>query len=573
MNRKENRQIGEAVSRAEPVNSHERRKPSPFFIPWRHLLIILVCGYFLFFFRMGAHDLWSPDEPRYAQVAREMLRSNDWVVPHLNGEVYTEKPPLYFWLIALASKPFGDVNEMTARMPSAVSALLTMLLTYLLGANLLGRREALLGTLIMATSAQFIWIGRIGVLDMLLALCILATLCLFYAGYANKKPFLYVTGFLFLAPAALTKGPVGIAIPLVVMLTFLIVEVLMRQEGAKRQLLLFCLSLLAGLGLILAIVGPWWRAAYERSGGVYGSASILLKQTRGRMMESYSHRQPLLYYFYNFLWQFIPWTVFLPLSAYALKKIGNPRANRGLRFLLVWFISIFIFFTVISGKRSQYVLPLFPAASLLMGWALSSWNPFEVGLKDRKAFKIPLLLLAIGFAITLIGFPVIALFMLRDFFIFSLAGAATFAILLILAIPRLNVRPPIFALASLVAATTLLVVAVFGYVAPAVDTYKSARPFCMNVQGALADEDAVFFYKVYRPNINYYMGRNMKKLDSIEDARLALEGRQKVFLVLQYKHLDSLAAGDSLAVEQIARNQIGSRDMVCVKLSRAVPSS
>ncbi len=75
-----------------------------------HIMLLLAACFFLFFFRMGARDLWTPDEPRYAQVAREMLETGEWLVPHLNGIVYTEKPPLYFWLIALASKPFGDLS-------------------------------------------------------------------------------------------------------------------------------------------------------------------------------------------------------------------------------------------------------------------------------------------------------------------------------------------------------------------------------------------------------------------------------------------------------------------------------
>lgn len=539
-----------------------------FYIPWKHLLVILICGYFLFFFRIGEHDLWNPDEARYAQVAREMLHSGDWIVLHLNGKIYTEKPPLYFWSAAVLSRPFGDVSETTARLPSALAVLFTLLVTYLLGGALIGQRGALLGTLAMATTAQFIWIGRIGVLDMLMALFILTALALFYAGYERRNAILYLSGFLSLAPAALSKGPAGVAVPIIVMLVFLAIEMLLRKDGAGRELLRFGLCTLAGLGLVALIIVPWWRAAYERSGGVYGSFSVLLKQTRGRMIESYSHRQSVFYYFNNVLWQFMPWTVFIPLTAYAVREKGNLREHRGLRFLVVWFAAVFVFFTVISGKRSQYILPLFPAAGLLAGWALAEWGPLEGRLRERKEFLVPLVLLLVVSAAGLVTFPVAFHIFLPKYFWIALPVVIVAAVVLFLAARAAPRRPPAFAVTFLVVASVILAVAVFGYVATAVDTYKSARPFCSGVQTAMEPDDAVFFYRVYRPNINYYMGRNMKRLNTNEEVLQALDGRQRVFLVLEQRRLKSLDLGDSFVTEQVVREQVGSRDMVCVVARR-----
>jgi 4-amino-4-deoxy-L-arabinose transferase-like glycosyltransferase len=549
----------------------DERQPAWFHIPLKHLLILLACAFFLFFFRMGAQDLWSPDEARYAQVAREMLRSDDWIVLHLNDEIYTEKPPLFFWAVAALSKPFGDVSETTARLPSAAAAALMMLLTYLLGANLLGRREALLGTLVMATSAQFVWIGRIAVLDMLLALFILAALCLFYAGYVKRKWMLYLAGFLCTAPAVLAKGPVGLAVPVVVMLAFLAIEVALGRAPAKKELLRFIVCLPAGLAIVGLFVGPWWRAAYLRSGGVYGSVSILLKQTRGRMIESYSHRQPIFYYLYNILWQLVPWTVFLPLTAWVVRKKGDLRHSQGLRFLLVWFIATFVFFTVVSGKRSQYILPLFPPAGLIIGWALLNCSPLEGVLKERKAFMVPLLVLLIGAAAGLAAFPVASFFFLRAFFWQNLAVAAIVATILFFVARSSVRRPPAFALMWLIAMMTVLASGVFGYLTPEIDTYKSARPFCAKTLDALGRDNApIFFYRVYRPNINYYMGRSMQRIDSVEQVRQALEEKPRIFLVLEYRRLSSLEAGDKFSIRQITRNQIGSREMVCLMLNRTV---
>ncbi len=540
-----------------------------YYIPVQHLLIMLICSYFLFFFRIGAHDLWSPDEPRYAQVAREMLRSGDYIVPHLNGEIYTEKPPLYFWMVAFLSKPFGDVNETTARIPSAVAALLTMLATYLLGVRLLGRREALVGTLAMATSAQFIWIGRIGVLDMPLTLAMTAAVALFYAGYRRKSILLYLAGFLFLAPAAMSKGPVGVVIPILVMLVFLAIEMMLHKEDAGREMRRFALCILPGLALVALLVVPWWGAAFERSGGVYGSLSILLKQTRGRMVQSYSHRQPILYYFYNIVWQLLPWTAFVPLTAHALRTKGRLREHEGLLFLVVWFAATFVFFTLVSGKRSQYILPLFPAAGLILGWALVACNPFEGRLKERKVFSIPLLLLAIGLAGVLIAFPIAVFHFLPKSFPVALVSSIVALPVLFLIIRRAPQRHPAFALDCLVLAAVVLAVGVFAYLAPAIDAYKSARPFCSQALAAAGNDDAFFFYRVYRPNVNYYMGRSMKRLNSKEEVLQALGQKPRIYLILHQDRLDELASEKSITIEEVAREQIGSHSMVCALVQPA----
>jgi 4-amino-4-deoxy-L-arabinose transferase-like glycosyltransferase len=521
-----------------------RTKPRTLF----QLLVLLSICYFLFFFRMGARDLWNPDEPRYAQVAREMIETGEWVVPHLNGEVYPEKPPLYFWLVALLSKPAGDVTEVTARLPSAMSATLIVLLTYLLGSKMLGGREAFAGAVIMATSAQFFWLGRDGVIDLLLTLFILAALSAFYIGHVEKLPLLYVAGFVFLAPAALSKGPVGIAVPVVVMLAFLLLEILLRKEGGTRQLGWFALAMVIGLAIVGLFVVPWWRAAYERSGGAYGSLSILVKQTQGRMLESYSHRRPFHYYFGEILWQFLPWIVFFPLAAHTVRKKGNIGENRGLRFLVVWFLSVFLFFTLISGKRSQYLAPLLPAGGLILGWALTNANPDEGRLRERRAFSIPLLLLLLLSVVGLVVIEVGAYRYAREYIWFASAGVLAPAIALAVLYRQCLDRPPRVALAWVAAATILTVAVVFGVVNPVADAYKSAQP---------------------KPNVHYYMHRRMPQFKSNEEVKEAIEHLPRVFLVEEWERRSLLDLCPAYEVEHVTRAQIGSRDVLCVMVREA----
>ena len=527
----------------------------------------MVACFFLFFYKIGARDLWSPDEPRYAQVAREMMETGEWIVPHLNGVVYTQKPPLYFWLIAILSKPFGDVNEVTARFPSALCAMLSVLLTYLLGRKMFGKQEALWGALVLATSAQFITIGRNGALDMLLTLSILGTMTVFYIAYADDRPSLFAAGFALIIPGMMTKGPVAIALPLVVMLAFLLTDVFIGKEGAKKRLAWFALSTVLGLAIVVLAVVPWWQAAHERSGGAYGSLSILAQQTGGRMLKSYSHQRPFHYYFGEILWQFLPWVVFFPLTAHAIWKKGKLRENDGLRFLFVWFLGVFLFFTCISGKRSQYLLPLLPAGGLIIGWALCLSNPGEGKLSERRGFSLPLLLLMLIAVGGLIFVSVDSYSNASEYFVLATVLSVAAIMLLAIVAVKLMKRPPADALNWVVVMTVLVVTIIFGYAAPIMDKYVSARPFCDEVLAALEEEDGLYFYGFYRPNIHYYMRRQIPHLQFNIDVNEALKAHPRLFLVLQWKEKATLDLGiveHSYRLKELVRTKIGSRDILCV---------
>jgi len=497
-----------------------------------------------------------------------MLVTGEWIVPHLNGEVYPEKPPLYFWLVALLSKLGGEVTESTARIPSATAATLIVLLTYFLGRGLMGRDEAFWGALITATSAQFFVNAREGALDALLALSILASLSLFYVGYAKSKPALYLAGFLFITPAVLTKGPVGFAIPPLVMLVFLVVEILFRGVPARKQIWWFIGAAAFGLLLVAAMVAPWWFSAYQRSGGAYASLSILTKQTLGRMIESYSHQRPWHYYLGEIWWQFFPWSVFLPLAAYRLKKNGYLRTNGGLRFILVWFLTVFLFFTFVSGKRSQYLMPLLPAGGLILGWTLVNANPGEGRLRERKAFSIPLALAAL---VSGAGVAVIVLYVYHHAnrsIISAVPPVAVFWAILVTASLVCRDRPPKTALACVIATTVLAVVYVYGHLSPVADDFMSARPFCSDVLAASGKSDSIAFYRTYRPNIHFYMNRTIPRVDTEGGLRQALETTDRLLVILQAREQDSLIRDVQCKLETIAQAKIGSREMVCLALWR-----
>ena len=140
-------------------------------------IAIFIAGTAYFLIPAFFHDLWTPDEPRYALVAQEMMWSGDYLVPRRNGEVYTEKPPLMFWAMAAVSWPFGNVSEVTARIPSAVSGAFVLVLVFARARRMYGSSVAWLSVVVAATAFRFWWQAHVGQLDMLL--CLWVTLALY----------------------------------------------------------------------------------------------------------------------------------------------------------------------------------------------------------------------------------------------------------------------------------------------------------------------------------------------------------------------------------------------------------
>jgi len=163
----------------------------------RDLAVLALLGALLFLPGLGRRDLWNPDEARYAEVAREMRLLGHWSVPRLNGEVYAQKPPLFFWLI-LASSGLtgGEVTEVSARLPSALAAIGALLLVFRIGERLFNRRAAWLAAVAFATCFKVLWQGRFGQIDMLLTGLVTLGVWFWVRGYTERRPGLYYFFFL-----------------------------------------------------------------------------------------------------------------------------------------------------------------------------------------------------------------------------------------------------------------------------------------------------------------------------------------------------------------------------------------
>jgi len=324
-------------------------------------LLVALLALALFLPGIAAHDLWNPDEPRYAEVALEMRDSGSWFVPQLNGRTYSEKPPLHFWSIAAFSAIPGMPIEAAARLPSVVAALVTLLVAGELALLLVGRAAVWPTILILASSSKFLWQGRVGQIDMtLLALVSLAVL-FFVRGMIEERPALYRGFFLFAGLATLAKGPVGLLPPLLGIVLFAL--------ATGRRRLLAEMRIPTGLALWALVVLCWLVPAGLLGGADY-LRTIVFKQNLTRFADPWHHFKPWYYYLTVVPIDFFPWSLFLPGAVWVGWRRLTGEARRGFLFALSWATATLVFFSLSPAKRTVYILPVYPACALLVAAAL-----------------------------------------------------------------------------------------------------------------------------------------------------------------------------------------------------------
>lgn len=334
-------------------------------LTWRHGVLLLAAV--LFLWQLGGHDLWAPDEPYFAEGAREMVVDGQWAVPHVNGEVTTDKPPLFFWLIALLSLVAGEVNSWTARLPSVFAGLATLALTVRLGLRWAGPRTAALAGFVLCTSYMFWEKSRWSQIDALLCCLIWVALSAFAAfreGSADGRR----AGLLFWAAAALAvlaKGPVGLLLPLGIALVTLATD---RELGRWKRF-----APLSGPLLFALLIGAWMALATFGGHGEYSVWGAFREHFLERGLHGMHHKQPPWYYLEALPPNLLPWTGLLPGAL----VLGFRRRSPADRLLLVTTLFVILFFSISTEKRELYVLPAFPAIALLSAGlvaAVCRWN-------------------------------------------------------------------------------------------------------------------------------------------------------------------------------------------------------
>lgn len=358
------------------------------------LVMIIFCG-FIYIPSAVYRDLHYRDELRYVEVAREMLANHHWLVPHLGGEFYSDKPPAYFWVLNLFKVVFGTYSTLAMVLPSIISSIVVVILTFFMGKLFMQTRYSLFAGLVLATSFLFFGMSIFVRMDMMMNIFITGSLLSFFLGYSSKKKIkskYYQLMFLCMGLATVIKGPAGFLDPLAVVVFFLLWE---NNLAELKEMSLFRGALIF-LGVVLL-----WIIPASISGGRDYAYELLIVQTLGRSVNSFAHQKPFYYYFTTFPLTFLPWSLFL-ISSFVYISKNRKKLSSEVKFLVVWFWTPFLLFSMISGKLDIYLLPIYPAASLLVVFILKRVLEKKV---SNRYFIIPTVLTTILFIITALLIP------------------------------------------------------------------------------------------------------------------------------------------------------------------------
>ena len=320
--------------------------------------LIIGVSLLLFFRGIGDTPFYDKQEAREALVIWEIHNSGNWILPLRNGDEIPAKPPFYHWLGALVSAAVDRVDELTARLPSAVLGLLGILLTYATGVILWGRGAGLLSALVLSTS--FEWrTARAARVDMALTFVLLCSFLFFLYQYrtrgGQKKAIVF--GFL-LGLATLSKGPLGFVVPCFTVLLFL---------WMKRDLVfLRKLHPVTVITVCATVAGSWYLLALWQGGQQF--LFIVFKENFSTVVgQGAGHPHPFWWYIPYLFQNMAPWSLFFPSVGVFLYRYRRKLAEEELLYLIVWFVTVFIFFSVFSQKRTVYILSAYPAMALLFG--------------------------------------------------------------------------------------------------------------------------------------------------------------------------------------------------------------
>jgi 4-amino-4-deoxy-L-arabinose transferase-like glycosyltransferase len=306
---------------------------------------------FLFFFHLGTYGLWEPDEARYAEIAREMLASRNFIVPHLNYVPYIEKPPLLYWLTALAMSLMG-VNEFAARFVNAFAALYGVAATCWFVTKAFDARRAIVAGAVLSTSAIYAVMAQVLTTDMLLTALMTTALYAVFLHWRDGGRWCWVA-YVAMGLAALTKGPVGVAIP--VFVTAILLWRSGELRGAIRRF-----HAIPGFILTTAIAAPWFVAITIREPGFF-DFYFIGEHFRRFFDANYSHDQPIYYYVPIITGGFVPWTLVVPLIPW---RSLTPNPAR--RFCLIAGGTVFVLFSLSSAKLVPYILPAIPPLAIVI---------------------------------------------------------------------------------------------------------------------------------------------------------------------------------------------------------------
>jgi 4-amino-4-deoxy-L-arabinose transferase-like glycosyltransferase len=518
-----------------------------------HYVVLLVVATSLTLPALGQSSLWDIDEGNNAEAAREMLESGNWIIPTFNYQLRVDKPALLYWLQVFAYRAFG-VNEFAARLPSALAALLTVLIVYELGRQMFSPSTGLVAGLILSTSVAFCASAHFANPDALLNLTTAATLFVFWQGFSSGSRWWFLTAAVTTALGVLAKGPVGLMLPAGVIFLFLL--------WSQKLGVLLDRRLMQGFLLFFLVAAPWyiWVGVDTKANFLRG---FIFQHNIGRYLQPMEHHTgPAYYYLLVLAVGFVPWSIFLwPtarlaigvrardddgtfIPAYANEGTDtNVCATRGIsryRFLWCWMAVYLLFFTFASTKLPNYILPIYAPVAILTARGLDRWRVRQIELPawGLNAGLAILAVIGVGVACAvLIASGLVELPTMRGRHLNGLEYLSVLGVPLILGALcawRCLARQQRGALvAALVGAAAFFVGPLLAWGGWALNPFKAPRELMVESHACQPNSEVrIGCYQYFQPSMVFYSRREVQRFESEEKALEFLASPLKVYLFI-----------------------------------------
>jgi len=531
---------------------------------------VLILAAILFLARLGARALWS-SEFRWAEIAREMIVTHNYFWPTINGHVYYDKPLGSYWLVIFSTPLTGGLNEAATRLPCAIAGILAVALLMLLVRRLYDARTAILAGVILATSFSFVFFSRHASADIETLTGELAALLLFNHNEERGGGIWVVGLWLIMATTSLTKGLLGFVLPLLVIGVYSCLrdgvaqffQELARGSLAERIRWLidrnrwfFNWYTIAGVALGgLVYYLPFQISA--RMMGTQKGLEMVYRENVVRFFHPFDHRGPIYLYIYVIFGLMAPWSALLPaalVETHSLRRAGLEPA-RADRFALVYFWATFIFFTLSGSRRSYYILPILPAAAILVARTLA--YPGE--LRSMIARR----LLTLGYALVafaavagiimlipawaILPSPYDALPDLPDklaFIVFWIVSVAA----VVYTFRKFN----LFRVAiSMSAIAYLAMTYIYIFAMPAAEAYRGEKPFGYAVLNKIGGStDQLVLFKTQGPLFYLNPPNPLPEFDNKQDLQEAISNGHAKWMIVRRRDMPKLDTPTSVELSE-----------------------
>lgn len=486
------------------------------------LLLIIAVTALILFVNLSGIPLLDPDEPVYAETAKEMLAFNDFLSPRIYGEYWYDKPPMYYWLVAGTFKLLG-ISELAARLPAALMALMTVILIYFAGVRLFSPRAGLISALVLTTSIEFFYLGKAAVTDTTLNFFLTACLLAFFTGR-------YYLFYILSGLAVMTKGPVGLLFPGAIIFLYM-------MFGWRFDLLRY-MKIPAGIVLFSITAIPWYWLMYN----IHGSAFIetFLGFHNITRFTSPEHPEGMLWYYFFpvLILGFFPWTAILAQSIWTSLTASRGKFQTML-FLNIWVWFIFLFFTVSRTKLVSYILPMFPPLALIAGWYLD--RIWELRYKGN-AISWPLMLTILTAIFT--GGIVYGVQLMPALQTGVYLSAAIFVLMAVAVWYFVKHKEYGAAFWTKAAAMVSFSVILAMMMLPQAAPYFSAKEISQDFKAAYDGRSTVYVMKFLRPGFSFYSGQYGKEVKTIDDITNHINEEKRAYFVIHQSEYKRLADKD-----------------------------